>query len=368
MQLSVGIGLIGCGTVGAAVAQRLLARQQDIEANAGIRFDLRAIAVRSPERARGTLAQHLFTADARSLAADPALDVLVECAGGTGGEIAELIEAALERGAHVISANKDLIAAQGPRLQAIAAACGGMLSYEAAVCAAIPIVRVLSQALAGDEVFSVAGVVNGTTNAILCAMENGSDYAQALADAQRRGYAEADPSSDVEGHDAAHKLALLAQLAFRCSVVSAQISRRGISHLTARDIARARAMGHRIRLIAAAKKTPRGITAEVTPVLVREDHPFAQTSGAQNALRVVARDAGTLLLSGQGAGGAATASAVLGDVMSALRAIGQRISPARRVRNDAGAVAVEPFLDVQDFVDTFDERPLPLRNRGAIGA
>lgn len=367
MQLSVGIGLVGCGTVGTAVAQRLLARQQDIEARAGVRYELRAIAVRSPERTRANIPQHLLIADARSLAADPAIDVLVECAGGAG-DVGETVEAALERGAHVISANKDLIATQGPRLHAIAASCGGTLSYEAAVCAAIPVVRVLSHSLASDEVLSIAGVVNGTTNAILCAMEDGSDYAQALADAQLRGYAEADPSSDVEGHDAAHKLALLAQLAFRCNAVSGQISRLGISHITGRDIARARALGRRIRLIAAARKTARGICAEVAPVLVAEDHPFAQTSGAQNAVRIVARDAGTLLLCGEGAGGAATASAILGDVMTALQAIGERRSPAHRARLNAAPVAVEPFSSVEDFADTFDERSLPLRNRGTIGA
>lgn len=367
MQLSVGVGLVGCGTVGAAVAQRLLAQQQDIEARAGVRFELRAIAVRSAQRARSNLPPHLFVADARSLGADPAIDVLVECAGGTG-DIAETVEAALERGAHVISANKELIATQGPRLQAIAAACAGTLAYESAVCAAIPIVRMLSQSLAGDEVLCIAGVVNGTTNAILCAMENGSDYAQALADAQLRGYAEADPSSDVEGHDAAHKLALLARLAFGCNVVSPQISRRGISHITARDVARARMLGRRIRLIAAAKKTPRGICAEVAPLLVPEDHPFARTSGAQNALRIVARDAGALLLCGEGAGGAATASAVLGDVMSALRAIAERRSPARGAMINATAVAVDAFSSAEDFADTFDERSLPLGNRGSIGA
>lgn len=367
MQLSVGIGLVGCGTVGTAVARRLLAQRQDIEAGAGVRYELRAIAVRSPERIRSTIPRELFIADARSLAADSAVDVLVECAGGTG-DIAEIVEGALERGAHVVTANKDLIATQGPRLQAISAACGGTLSYEAAVCAAIPIVRVLSHSLAGDEIRCIAGIVNGTTNAILCAMENGSDYAQALADAQLRGYAEADPSSDVDGHDAAHKLALLAQLGFRCNVVSQQITRRGISHITTRDIARARALGRRIRLIAAAKKTQRGICAQVAPLLVPEDHPFAQTCGAQNALRIVARDAGTLLLCGEGAGGASTASAVVGDVMTALRAIGERRSPSRGVLINASAIAVEPFSSLEDFADTFDERSLPIGNCGTIGA
>lgn len=358
MQLSAGIGLIGCGTVGANVARLLLAQRSELEAQSGTRYDLRAIAVRSLERERAEIPQHLFTRDARSVAGDPDIDILIECAGGTG-EMADLVETALERGAHIITANKDLVATQGPRLRAIAAARGGTLSYEAAVCAAIPIVRVLRHALAGDEILSFAGVVNGTTNAILCAMERGSDYAQALAQAQRRGYAEADPSGDVDGHDAAHKLAVLAQLAFGCSVTSPQIARRGIVNIGPRDIARARALGQRIRLIAAARKTERGIMAEVAPVFIPETHPFAQTTDAQNALRVVARNAGTLSFSGEGAGGEATASAVLGDVIEALRAIADRRAAPRRLPGLAN-LAVEPFAGPEDFAGTFHESALQL--------
>lgn len=367
MQLSAGIGLIGCGTVGANVARELLENRRHVEALARVRYDLRAIAVRDPQRERGAIPKTLFTADAMSLARDASIDVLIECAGGTS-ITAEAVETALERGAHVITANKELVATQGPRLAAIASACGGTLSYEAAVCGALPIVRILRDALAGDDVFSIAGVVNGTTNAMLCAMEAGSDYAQALADAQRQGYAEADPSSDVEGHDAAHKLALLAQLAFRCNVVSPQISRRGITHVTARDISRARALGCRIRLVAAAKKTADGICAEVAPVLVPQTHPFAQTLGAQNVVRLVARNSGTLLLGGEGAGGPATASAVLGDVVMSLRSIAERRSPVRSADQAAAATSVQPFSSLEDFVNTFDEPVLPVGNRRTIGA
>lgn len=344
MQLSIGVGLVGCGTVGANVAQRLLERQTALQTACGAQYELRAIAVRSAERERPcAIPRGLFTTDARTLAADPAVDVLIECAGGTD-PIGEIVEVALERGAHVVSANKDLIATQGPRLHALASACGGSLSYEASACGAVPAVRVLAQALAGDEVLSIAGVVNGTTNAILCAMESGSGYAHALADAQRLGYAEADPASDVDGVDAAHKLALLAQLAFRCAIVSPRIPRTGITHITTRDVARARALGCRIRLIAAARKTPEGLAAEVAPVLVPEDHPFAQAAGPQNVVRIVARDAGTLLLCGEGAGGAATSSAVLSDVIGVMRSIAQRRIPVRRCAESSAALSVRPFF------------------------
>lgn len=371
MQLSIGVGLIGCGTVGGAVAQRLISERAVLEDRGGVRYELRGIAVRSAQRPRpDTLPSRLFSCDARALATDPSIDVLIECAGGAG-EIAEAVEIALERGAYVVTANKDLIATQGPRLRALASMAGGALLYEAAACGAIPIVRVIAQALAGDEILAIAGIVNGTTNAILSAMECGTSYAQALADAQRAGFAEADPSSDVDGIDAAHKLALLAQLAFGCGVVTQQIPRTGISHITARDIARARASGDRIRLIAAARKTPRGIAAEVAPVFVSQGHPFAQAQGPENVVRVVARDAGALMFSGHGAGGSPTASAVLGDVVAAFRGIAERRSGVRRMAYYA-PVAVEPFFSrspgAQYAVYTGDNLTLPLGDCGAIGA
>lgn len=371
MRLSIGVGLIGCGTVGAALAERLLRGRTEIEARSGLRYELRGIAVRSSQLMRPAgLPSELFLYDARALAADPAIDVLVECAGGTS-DIADAVEIALERGAHVVTANKELIATQGPRLRALAAMAGGTLSYEAAVCGAVPIVRVLAHALAGDQILSIDGIVNGTTNAILSAMEGGSSYAAALADAQRRGYAEADPANDVEGFDAAHKLALLAQLSFGCGVVTHQIARGGITHVTARDIKRARASGHRIRLIAAARKTAGGVAAEVAPVFVPGDHPFARAHGPENVVRVVARDAGPLLLAGTGAGGTATASAVLGDILAAFRAIAERRSGVRRAAH-AAPVAVEPFFSrspgSQYAVYPGDDALLRLGDCGAIGA
>jgi homoserine dehydrogenase len=347
MKLSVGVGLLGCGTVGGSVAERLQREHAAIEQRSGVRYELRAIAVRDERKARPpSLPRELFTADALSVVEDPHVDLVIECIGGTS-EATELVERALDRGRHVVTANKDLLATQGPRLGAIAAARGVTLRYEAAVGGAIPIVRSLDDALAGDEVRAIAGVFNGTCTSILSAMEDGAHYADALARAQRLGYAEADPSNDVEGVDAAHKLALLIQLGFNLAVLSPRIRRTGIAAITRRDIARARMLGLRIRLVAASIRTPGGVLAEVAPLLIPEQHSFAKTRGAENVARVIARDAGALELSGAGAGGSATASAVLGDVVSTLRAIGERHDFAHRGRERAldAAPEVGPLFD-----------------------
>ena len=353
MEIRVGIGLVGCGTVGSSVAKQLLHAREAIEARAGVRFELRRIAVRSMRAQReASIPRLLLTDDPGAVADDPSVDLLVECAGGSL-DAADIVERALCRSAHVVTANKDLIATQGPRLSALAAAHHVSLSYEAAACGAIPIVRVLKDALAGDEVIALSGVVNGTTTAILSAMEQGAQYEGALAEAQRLGYAEADPSNDVDGVDAAHKLALLMQLAFGEPVLSAQIARGGIGEVTLRDVARARMLGYRLRLIAAARRSGRELEAQVGPVLIPEDHPFAQTRGPQNVIRLTARGAGELTFSGPGAGGVATASAVLGDIVSALRLIaerGQRRSAQTRLAGRA-------FARIGRYFDCFASHP-----------
>jgi homoserine dehydrogenase len=240
-----------------------------------------------------------------------------------------------------------LLGEQGPRLQALAASRRAALRFEGAVAGAIPIVRTLGEALAGDEILSVAGVVNGTCTAILSAMEEGAGFDESLARAQRLGYAEADPGNDVEGVDAAHKIAVIAQLAFGLAVISPRIARTGISSVTQRDVARARMLGFRIRHVAAVLRTPDGVLAEVAPVLVAESHEFARTADAENVVQVVARDAGRLILRGIGAGGAATASAVLGDVVTVLHALGQGRGFDLRGRSNSLETAsrTEPFFD-----------------------
>lgn len=360
MNLTAGIGVLGCGTVGAAVADRLQRAQERIFRRSGVGYVLRAVAIRDAEKVRPrSLDARLFTRDARAIVDDPQTDLIVECIGGVD-DAAEFVERALDRGRHVITANKDLIATQGPRLRALAAARGVALRYEAAAAGAVPIVRTLEDSLAGDEVDAVAGVLNGTCSAILTAMESGTPYAEALAAAQRAGYAEADPSADVEGTDAAHKLALLVQLAFGLAVISPRIRRSGIAQIGSREVARAQMLGLRLRLVAAARRTRDGALAEVAPVLVPREHEFARVAGVENVVRVVARDAGALVLRGAGAGGAATASAVLADVVGVLRAIGERHDLARTARAAAAdpAIAVEPFFSRLPRIQELPQYPL----------
>ena len=347
MKMTVGVGLLGCGTVGANVAERLQRERDAIERRSGVRYELRAIAIRDPHKARpDLLSRRVFTRDARSLVDDPHVDLVIELIGGTSDAV-ELVERALDRGCHVVTANKDLLATQGPRLQALARSRRTALRFEAAVAGAIPLLRVLDEALAGDEVLSVAGVVNGTCTSILSAMEEGGTYEDALLSAQRLGYAEADPSGDVNGADTAHKVALVAQQAFGLAVVSPAISRSGIEEITQRDVARARMLGYRIRVVGAAVRAGDDVFAQAGPVLVPEAHDFARAAGAQNVVAVRARDAGELVLRGLGAGGVATSSAVLGDVVSVLRGLSERrdfATPATTSRLRAPS-AIHPLFD-----------------------
>jgi homoserine dehydrogenase len=353
MNVTIGIGLLGCGTVGANVAERLHREREAIERRSGVRYELRAVAIENPSKQRpDSLDRRLFTRDARSIVDDPRVDLIVELVGGIG-EATEFVERALDRGRHVVSANKDLFGTQGPRLAALAASRGAALRFEAAVGGAVPILRVLGEALAGDSVLSVAGVLNGTCTAILSAMEAGIEFDEALAQAQRHGYAEADPTSDLDAGDAAHKLAIIAQTAFGLAVISPRIRRTGISTVTQRDVARARMLGLRIRLVGAAVRTDAGLRAEIAPVAVPEAHEFGRTQKADNAVNIIARDAGRLGLCGSGAGGVATASAVLGDVVTILR--GLREGHDFGVRGRAGAL--RPAIEVEPFFERFARAP-----------
>ena len=318
-----GVGLLGCGTVGSGVARRLLASHPGL---------IRAIAVRDPRKPRD-VAWDSFVDDAFDVVDDPGVRVVVECIGGLG-LARELVLRAIARGKDVVTANKDLIATEGPWLAAFAARTGASLRYEAAVGGAIPIVRALSGSLADEDVLEIGGVLNGTTNFVLDAMESGAEYGEALAEAQRLGFAEFDPRSDVDGHDAAHKLAILAGLAFRRPAVSTAFARRGIGSISRDDVRAGAERGLRLKLVAVARRVAlrqaQGDTggrdnidvveAGVTPAYVPEDHPFARARGAENVVRVLGRGCGPLVFSGAGAGGDATASAVVADVLAALAA------------------------------------------------
>jgi homoserine dehydrogenase len=303
-----GVGLLGCGTVGAGVARRLLVSHPGL---------IRGIAVRDPRKSRD-LAWQGYLDDPFAVVDDPSVGVVIECIGGLG-LARELVLRAIARGKDVVTANKDLIATEGPWLAAFAARTGASLRYEAAVGGAIPIVRALGGALAGEDVLEVGGVLNGTTNFVLDAMAEGAEYADALGEAQRLGFAESDPRSDVDGHDAAHKLAILAGLAFRRPSTSAPLARRGIGALTQEDVRAGAERGLRLKLLAIARRVDEeSIEAAVTPAYVPADHPFARPRGAENIVRVHGRGCGTLTFGGAGAGGDATASAVVADVLAAL--------------------------------------------------
>lgn len=302
-----GIGLLGCGTVGSSVARRLLASHPAL---------LRGIAVRDPHKPRA-VAWDDFDADPFAVVDDPSVRIVVECIGGVG-LARELVLRAIARGKDVVTANKDLIATEGPWLASFAARTGATLRYEAAVGGAIPIVRALSGALANEDVVEIGGVLNGTTNFVLDAMANGADYADALAEAQRLGFAESDPRADVDGHDAAHKLAILAGLAFHRPSVSGPLVRRGIGTLSSDDVRAGAERGWRLKLLAVARRDGDAVEAGVTPAYVPQEHPFARPRGAENVVEVRGRGCGALTFAGAGAGGDATASAVVADVIAAL--------------------------------------------------
>jgi len=360
--MPVGIGLLGCGTVGGGVAQLLTTNASAIAHTGGADFVLRAIAVRDALKARpGISGSALFTTDAAALVRRDDIGLIVECIGGTG-IAGDLVAQAIDAGKHVVTANKDLLATQGPRLAARAAERGVTLHYEAAVGGAIPIVRALRESLAGEEVLEVGGVLNGTTNFILDEMTRGATYAGALADAQRLGYAEADPASDVEGIDAAHKLAILMQLAFKRAVTSPLIARRGITQLTRDDVSFGMRMGWRVKLIACARSEAAlpgdVLRAGVTPAFVPERHPFADPVGAQNCIRVIGRASGSLTFSGSGAGRDPTASAVIGDIVAALRSTaGMRGDSPVLAPVAAGAVTPLELSHVVRVASLRDARP-----------
>ncbi len=314
------VALLGGGTVGSQVARLLRESADDLTARVGAPLRVVGVGVRDAGRSREGIDDSLLTTDLEALARSGA-DVVVELLGGIE-PARSLILAAMESGSSVVTANKALLAEDGATLHAAAEKHGVDLYYEASVAGAIPLLRPLRESLAGDKVRRVLGIVNGTTNFILTKMdEEGADYATVLAEAQELGYAEADPTADVEGHDAAAKAAILAGLAFHTRVTLADVFCEGISAVSAQDVAAAREMGFVIKLLAVAELADdeRGIVVRVHPSMVPRTHPLAGVRGAFNAVFVEAESAGQVMFYGRGAGGAPTASAVLGDIVAVSR-------------------------------------------------
>lgn len=315
------LALLGCGTVGAEVVRLLHEQADDLTARIGAPLELVGIAVRRPGRDRGSLPVDpaLFTTDALSLVKRDDVDVVVEVVGGIEPARTWLVEA-LRAGKSVVTANKALLAEDGGTLHDAAAEGRADLYYEAAVAGAIPLLRPLRESLHGDTINRVIGIVNGTTNYILSAMEStGAGYTEALEEATALGYAEADPTADVEGFDAAAKAAILASLAFHTRVTAADVYREGITDVTALDVASAREMGCVIKLLCIAERSDGAVSVRVHPAMIPRRHPLAGVGDAFNAVFVEAEAAGPLMFYGRGAGGAPTASAVLGDLVAAAR-------------------------------------------------
>jgi len=312
------VALLGAGSVGSQVARLLIENREELAQRVGADVELAGVLVRDPKATRDSeIPGELFTSDAETLILGS--DIVIELLGGI--EPAKTyVRMALESGADVVTANKALIAAHGPELFDLAEQLGAQLYFEAAVGGAIPIIRPLRESLAGDKVNRVMGIVNGTTNFILDRMEStGADFEEALAEATALGYAEADPTADIEGYDAASKAAILASLAFHSEVPVEKVYREGITSITAMTIETARQAGYTVKLLAICERVGEGLVARVHPTLIPLTHPLAAVRGAYNAVFVEAESAGQLMFYGAGAGGTQTASAVLGDLVSAAK-------------------------------------------------
>jgi homoserine dehydrogenase len=312
------VGLLGCGNVGAALVELMRGRADDIAVRTGLRLEITKVAVRSTTKERGVeLHEGVVTHDAAGLVVDPDIDVVVEVIGGIE-PARELILSAMKAGKPVVTANKELIANVGAELFAAAEEAGVDLLFEAAVCGAIPLIRPLRESLAGEEIRRVMGIVNGTTNYILTRMtEAGVPYGDALTEAQSLGYAERDPTADVEGFDAAAKAAIIASIAFGCRVVAGDVYHEGISGITQVDVAYAAKMGYVLKLLAVAERKDGALGVRVHPAMVPVSHPLAAVRDSFNAVFVEGDAVGELMFYGRGAGGFPTASAVLGDLVDA---------------------------------------------------
>ena len=323
------VGMLGCGVVGSQVARLLLEDTEELSTRAGVRIELTRIAVRTLKPYPG-LDPALFTTDPFLIVNDPNIDLIIEVMGGIE-PARELAMTAINNRKSIVTANKALLASHGADLFTAAYAKGEDIYYEASVAGAIPIIRPLRDSLAGDFVTRLMGIVNGTTNYILTKMhEDNREFDDVLKEAQALGYAEADPTADIEGFDAAAKAAILSGLAFHTRVTVDDVYREGISKITLEDVAIAKSMGHVIKLLAIAELTPADeISVRVHPVMIEKSHPLASVRDAFNAVFVEAESAGPLMFYGRGAGGQPTASAILGDVVAvsrhiALNSIGQR--------------------------------------------
>lgn len=342
------IGLLGLGTVGGGTVNVLARNAGEIMRRAGRDIQIRAASARDLGRARICATDGIqLTTDSFAIVNDPAIDIVVELIGGVS-PARELVLAALENGKHVVTANKALIALHGNEIFAKAREKGLMVAFEAAVAGGIPIIKAIREGLAGNTVEWLAGIINGTCNFILSEMrEKGRDFGEVLAEAQALGYAEADPTFDIEGIDAAHKLTILASIAFGIPLQFDKVYVEGISGITAMDVSYAEALGYRIKLLGIARRTPKGIELRVHPTLIPERRLIANVNGVMNAVLVKGDAVGPTLYYGAGAGAEPTASSVVADIVDVVRTL--TADPGNRVPHLAfqpGAIADLPILPI----------------------
>ncbi len=323
------IGLLGCGTIGSGVFHLVRKNAAGLAEAAGRPLAVARILVKDPDEPRPFPADRsLMTTEASEVLGDDSIDIFIEVMGGVKPAREFALEA-LSRGKSFVTANKELVAWHGRELMEAAARTNAHVRFEAAVGGGIPLIRPLEESLGGDNVIKMMGIVNGTTNYILTRMSTeGSDYSEALAEAQALGYAEADPEADVEGTDAASKLAILCSIAFHAGVTADQVYSEGISRVRAEDLENARELGYAVKLLAIAERDEGGISARVHPTMIPAGHPLASISGNFNAVFVIGESVGELMFYGQGAGSLPTATAILGDVVNIARSLGR--SPVSR--------------------------------------
>ncbi len=320
--MTIRVGLLGCGIVGGSTANILIQHADELKQRTGTPIEIKRVAVRSLTKPRAVdLPPDVWTTDAWSVVRDPEIDVVVEVIGGIE-PAKDLIIEALNNGKHVVTANKELLASLGKEVMDAAEAAGKDLLFEASVGGGIPIIRPMKESLAGDRVTRVMGIVNGTTNFILTRMiETGGSFAEALAEADALGYTELDPSADIEGFDAAAKLAILASLAFNARVVAGDVHREGISRVSPSDIIAAHELGYVVKLLAVAEMDDGAVSARVHPAMLPATHPLASVRDVYNAVFVEGEQVGELMFFGRGAGGGPTGSAVVGDIVEIARNI-----------------------------------------------
>ncbi len=344
---SIGIGILGFGVIGSAVARALLGRADHLAAEAGCRLQLRRIAEKDRSKVRAAkLDLGLFTADPLDVIADPEIDIIIEVLGGEH-PANEFINQALSNGKYVVSSNKEVISKHLPEFAALANKKGVDILYEASVGGGIPLIAPFKQDLSANAISAIYAIINGTTNYILTRMASeGIDFATALKQAQQLGYAEPDPTNDIEGIDAAYKLAILATLAFHAKVHPDDVYHEGISRLSSRDFRYARELGYEIKLLAIAKEQEGSIEARVHPVFLPDDLLLAKVEGVYNAIQVEGDLVGRVLFYGQGAGPSATSSAVLADVIAVAQRICRSAKSTHTLQLDPSK-RIKPISDIE---------------------